>query len=57
MTLEEKVSQMKDVAPAIPRLGIPEYDRLIELIGRQGVWSWIHDRTAVVVPAYDVFAH
>ena len=26
MTLEEKVSQMKNVAPAIPRLGIPEYD-------------------------------
>jgi beta-glucosidase len=26
MTLEEKVSQMKDVAPAIPRLGIPEYN-------------------------------
>jgi beta-glucosidase len=25
MTLEEKVSQMKDVAPAIPRLGVPEY--------------------------------
>jgi len=26
MTLEEKVSQMQDVAPAIPRLGIPEYN-------------------------------
>ena len=26
MTLEEKVMQMKDVAPAIPRLGIPEYN-------------------------------
>jgi beta-glucosidase len=26
MTLEEKVSQMKDVAPAIPRLGIPAYN-------------------------------
>src|SRR6476646_7206147 len=26
MTLEEKVSQMKDVAPAIQRLGIPEYN-------------------------------
>ena len=26
MTLDEKVSQMKDVAPAIPRLGIPEYN-------------------------------
>ena len=26
MTLEEKVSQMKDVAPAIPRLGISEYN-------------------------------
>ena len=26
MTLEEKVSQMKDVAPAIPRLNIPEYN-------------------------------
>ncbi len=26
MTLEEKVSQMKDVAPAIPRLDIPEYN-------------------------------
>ncbi|MES1196822.1 MAG: glycoside hydrolase family 3 N-terminal domain-containing protein, partial [Steroidobacter sp.] len=26
MTLEEKVSQMGNVAPAIPRLGIPEYD-------------------------------
>ena len=26
MTLEEKVSQMMNVAPAIPRLGIPEYD-------------------------------
>ena len=26
MTLEEKVSQMKDVAPAIPRLGVPEYN-------------------------------
>lgn len=26
MTLEEKVSQMNDVAPAIPRLGIPEYN-------------------------------
>jgi len=26
MTLEEKVSQMKDVAPAIERLGIPEYN-------------------------------
>src|SRR5436305_7200874 len=26
MTLEEKVLQMKDVAPAIPRLGVPEYN-------------------------------
>jgi beta-glucosidase len=26
LTLEEKVQQMKDVAPAIPRLGIPEYN-------------------------------
>lgn len=26
MTLEEKVSQMQNSAPAIPRLGIPEYD-------------------------------
>jgi len=26
MTLEEKVSQMQDVAPAIERLGIPEYN-------------------------------
>src|SRR5215217_7990352 len=26
MTLEEKTLQMKDVAPAIPRLGVPEYN-------------------------------
>ncbi|HEY2376382.1 MAG TPA: glycoside hydrolase family 3 C-terminal domain-containing protein [Gemmatimonadaceae bacterium] len=26
MTLQEKVLQMKDVAPAIPRLGVPEYN-------------------------------
>ncbi|HKW10086.1 MAG TPA: glycoside hydrolase family 3 C-terminal domain-containing protein [Gemmatimonadaceae bacterium] len=26
MTLDEKVMQMKDVAPAIPRLGVPEYN-------------------------------
>jgi beta-glucosidase len=26
MSLEEKVLQMKDVAPAIPRLGVPEYN-------------------------------
>src|SRR6266700_4066766 len=26
LTLEEKVSQMQDVAPAIPRLGIPAYN-------------------------------
>jgi beta-glucosidase len=26
MTLDEKVSQMMNVAPAIPRLGIPSYD-------------------------------
>src|SRR5436305_7570719 len=26
LTLEEKVQQMKDVAPAIPRLGVPEYN-------------------------------
>jgi beta-glucosidase len=26
MTLEERVSQMMNAAPAIPRLGIPEYD-------------------------------
>src|SRR5690242_15742384 len=26
MTLEEKVMQMKDVAPAIPRLGVPQYN-------------------------------
>ncbi len=26
MTLDEKVNQMKDVAPAIPRLGVPEYN-------------------------------
>jgi beta-glucosidase len=26
MTLEEKVSQMRNSAPAIPRLGIPAYD-------------------------------
>src|ERR1700704_4899935 len=26
MTLEEKVLQMKDVAPAIPRLEVPEYN-------------------------------
>ena len=26
MTLEEKVAQMQNAAPAIPRLGVPEYD-------------------------------
>jgi beta-glucosidase len=26
MTLEEKVQQMRDHAPAIPRLGVPKYD-------------------------------
>ena len=26
MTLEEKVSQMMNAAPSIPRLGIPQYD-------------------------------
>jgi len=26
LTLEEKASQMQDVAPAIPRLGIPAYN-------------------------------
>jgi beta-glucosidase len=26
MTLEEKASQMQDVAPAIPRLGVPAYN-------------------------------
>ncbi|MGD0797431.1 MAG: hypothetical protein ABR910_06875, partial [Acidobacteriaceae bacterium] len=26
MTLEEKVAQMQNSAPAIPRLGIPKYD-------------------------------
>ena len=26
MTLEEKISQMMNAAPAIPRLGVPEYD-------------------------------
>jgi beta-glucosidase len=26
MTLEEKISQMQDVAPAVPRLGIPAYN-------------------------------
>ncbi|HEU5066812.1 MAG TPA: glycoside hydrolase family 3 C-terminal domain-containing protein [Sphingomicrobium sp.] len=26
MTLEEKAAQMQDVAPAIPRLGVPSYD-------------------------------
>ena len=26
MTLEEKVSQLRYIAPAIPRLGIPEYN-------------------------------
>ncbi len=26
MTLEEKVSQMRDHAPALPRLGVPKYD-------------------------------
>src|SRR5215831_6885327 len=26
LTLEEKALQMKDVAPAIPRLGVPEYN-------------------------------
>jgi beta-glucosidase len=26
MTLEEKVLQMKDIAPGIPRLGVPEYN-------------------------------
>jgi len=26
MTLEEKVSQMGDHAPPIPRLGVPQYD-------------------------------
>jgi beta-glucosidase len=26
MTLEEKAAQMQDTAPAIPRLGLPEYD-------------------------------
>jgi beta-glucosidase len=26
MTLEEKVSQMMNAAPAVPRLGVPEYD-------------------------------
>jgi beta-glucosidase len=26
MTLEEKILQMKDVAPAVPRLGVPEYN-------------------------------
>src|SRR5579862_4098964 len=26
MTLEEKMQQMRDHAPAIPRLGVPKYD-------------------------------
>ena len=26
LTLEEKALQMKDIAPAIPRLGVPEYN-------------------------------
>ena len=37
MTLDEKVSQMQDVAPAIPRLGIPAYNWWNEEIGRAHV--------------------
>ncbi len=32
LTLEEKVAQMEDVTPAIPRLGIPDYDWWSEIL-------------------------
>jgi beta-glucosidase len=40
MTLEEKVSQMISVAPAIPRLGVPQYNwwnEALHGVGRAGV--------------------
>jgi len=40
MTLEEKVSQMVHTAPAIPRLGVPEYNwwnECLHGVGRAGV--------------------
>jgi beta-glucosidase len=40
MTLEEKVSQMMDVAPAIPRLGVPAYNwwnEALHGIARNGI--------------------
>ncbi len=37
MTLQEKVSQMTDGAPAIPRLGIPAYEWWSE--GLHGLWN------------------
>src|SRR6266702_3767354 len=40
MTLEEKVSQMQDIAPAIPRLGIPAYNWWNEgLHGLAATWD------------------
>jgi beta-glucosidase len=37
MTLQEKVSQMEDGAPAIPRLGLPAYEWWSE--GLHGLWT------------------
>jgi beta-glucosidase len=47
MTLDEKLSQMNDLAPAIPRLGIPVYNWHTE--GAHGAWAW-SGRPATVYP-------
>ncbi len=38
LTLDEKIAQMDDGAPSIPRLGIPAYNWHVE--GAHGAWAW-----------------
>ena len=48
MTLEEKVSQMQDVAAPIPRLGVPTYNwwnEALHGVARNGVATVFRNRS------------
>ena len=57
MTLEEKVSQMMNAAPAIPRLGIPEYDWWNEALHGVAFSAWLRCFRRQLVSARRSISH
>ncbi len=58
MTLEEKIGQMMNAAPAIPRLGIPEYNwwnECLHGVARAGIATVFPQAIGLGAAAFSVF--